>query len=540
MSLKKGHTAVLTRIFNSASTLVYEGVTRFSYVYSEKADDASFITIETNNIALVDDQNLQEGKKLIVVWGYIGGFLQKRIVYVFDLKTEFTASGIRIEVQCYCKAAFMKLNSSKFIMDAETVDELGEQMAEAYGLDYKTQNLKPDEENDADENAFYEVNTGGVTEAKEDFTKTNPQITVARDKTSAVLNYAFKKYPEGIPQANRTDKKTLEDTAANEPTDNIFFDTRDDDLILKKRNFLQQPYKAYTYKAEPGYLLSFVPATKNADNKKFGVANTVSGWLEEDKEYVQGEVTRSKSGAGVLGDIIELSLEEQVKKNIENGEGNPLDRGLTVDGLGKFETVGVDEEGKPIKKLVIQEKMDSTTTIAMWHKQGTVPSKLVVSDKKLFNSAALDVTGRIETKGIVVFNAKEYLPTVETTPKDIAGSGLNRQSDKEMDLNENQAEVVGDPTLITGKVITILGVGKRYSGNYYISQAIHEITPEGGYICYLKLYRTGHGKIGNEEPNKIDAAQRGLIKNAKVANPTDGTTQLISIPIRNDSDFIDP
>src|SRR5690606_40785037 len=69
-----------------------------------------------------------------------------------------------------------------------------------------------------------------------------------------------------------------------------------------------------------------------------------------------------------------------------------------------------------------------------------------------------------------------------------------RQSEKELDLNESQCEIVGDPTLIVGKVITIMGVGRRFSGNYYIFHVQHEIVPETGYKCYLRLYRTGHGK----------------------------------------------
>jgi hypothetical protein len=538
MSIGRGHAAPLVRIFNSEQSLVYEGVTRFSYVFSEKADDASFISIETNDVNLVDHPDLQDGKQLIVVWGYIGAFeYQKRILYIWDLKTSFNDQGVRIEIECYCKAAFMKLNSSKDVFTSETVDELGQEMADAYGLDYETRGVKTDEK--PSESQFNVIHTGGKTEAQLDFTRTNPGATIARDNTAVPREHVFKKYAEGIPQANKTDKKLLDDYAALEPTDNMFFDTRDDKLILTRRNFLQIPYKAYTWKAEPGHLLAFTPASKNVENKKFGVANSVSGWLDEDKEYIQGEVNRSHSGAGVLGDIIEMSLEERVKKKVEEGIYNPLDRPASVDGLAQLETKGVDDQGNPITRVVIKEKIDSTqAVVALWHKQGTQPSRLVFNQRKQpFYSAAIDNTGRIETRGVSIFEPKEYLPLVENKPAEIAGAGINRQSEKELDLNEHQAEILGDPTLIVGKVITIIGVGKRYSGNYYIFHCNHEISPEKGYVCYLKLYRTGTGKLGKEEANKIDASELGLLKNLRVANPNDGTPKLIDIPIKNDSDF---
>lgn len=524
----------IVKIFDQDQNLVIEGVTRFTYVFSERADDASYITIETNDKDLPDHPSMQEGKQLIVVWGYLGAKeFQKRIIYIWDLKVVFNDAGIRVEIVAYCKAAYLKLNSSKDVFNNITIKELGQKYADAYGLNLLTEGIDPAEEIQLPPEYYENVEFGGQTQTKLDLRSANSSYTIARDKTAAPSKVLLKKI-KTIPQANNSDKKTLEQAASLEPVDNIFFDTRDDDLILKRRNFNQKPYKSYTYKADPGHLLSFTPATKSSENKKNAVANTVNGWIEEDKEYLQAEITRSQSGAGMLGDLVPQSLEEQVRRKLEE-EGrlaSPLDGSVGVDGFASFKFEGVDLNGQPIRKLTIPALIDTTQTqVAMWHKRGVVDDKLVFKGKGSFISAAKDVTGRINTKGLVVFEPKEYLPTVETTPKNVAGVGINRQSAKEIDLNESTAEFLGDPTFVISKVITINGVSKRYSGNYYVFKAAHEITPEGGYKIYASLYRTGPTELGDEVPNKINGSRLGIIKNTQTITPGDGAEQYKALPV---------
>lgn len=540
-AIDTGQAAVLVRVFNSTGDLVIDGVTRFSYVFSERVDDASFITIETDNKDLVDHTDLQETKQLQLVWGYMGDTIfQKRIVYIWDIKVDYNEQNIRIELECYCKAAFMRLNSSKDLYQVADVDELAQQMSKAYGLDYSTENVKPEEEKkpiDYYENQQLGGKTPNVTDLKAAIT------LMARDKTSYIINIPLKKHDDGIAQANRSDRKTLDETVAMEPVDNLFVDSRDDMLILKRRDFKQKPYKVFTWRGEPGNVLSFTPAAKNADNHKEAIANTVNGWIDEDKEYLQGQITRSSSGAGVLGDVIELSLEEKVfntaSKIVKDREGNSLDRPLAVDGLAQKQFDGKDANGNPIYRFKITEVLDSTKNImVMWHKRGVQPSKLVLDPHHSFYSSAIDNTGRIETKGVTLLEPKEYLPTVESTPQNVAGAGVNRQSDKELDLRETNLRIIGDVTMTSGKVITIKGVGLRHTGNYYVYHVQHETTPEGGYQCYCKLYRTGNTLLGDEPDQFQDASLMGLQKNMQIPDQRDGTQQLVQIPIEYDSEAL--
>lgn len=528
--MKHGYGAPFVRVFNEKEDLIIDGVTRFKYVHSEKVDDASFITIETDNLDLVDHPDLQEKKKIHVLWGYLGGDNQKRILYLWDVKCNFDEQGIRIELECYCKAAYMKLNSSKDVYNNATMEDVGREMADAYGLNFKTENIDPaNEEKPSD---YYALTIGGKTTSKVDL-EDRGRITTARDNTAFVQKYIFKRYDEGIPQANRNDQKLLQDIAKTEPVDNIMFETRDDDLIIKRRNFLQRPYKAYQFRAEPGTLLAFNPGTKNSTKKKSGISNTVAGWIEEEKAYMQGQVDRSQSGAGVLGDLVELSLEQSIKDRVQKDLYNPLDRPLSVDGLSQEQMVSKDENGNPVTRQVFTEKLDSTKAAFVWFKkQGTQPSRLVLDHKHAFISSALDVTGRIETRGTVVVDPKEYIPTVENKVQNMAGVGVNRQSNAELELIESDAKIVGDPGLISGKVITITGVGKRFSGNYYICAVEHEITKDNGYLCYPRMYKNASNKLKvNDDVTKVEAEYIGMVKNLTTANPTEGTSKMVTIPI---------
>jgi len=48
----------------------------------------------------------------------------------------------------------------------------------------------------------------------------------------------------------------------------------------------------------------------------------------------------------------------------------------------------------------------------------------------------------------------------------------------------------GKPDIVAGKVITITGIGSRFSGQYYVTSAIHRVTPARGYRTEFSVRRT--------------------------------------------------
>lgn len=531
MGMEQGYGAPVVRIFSEDGKEVFERVTNFSYMHTEKVEDASRFTIETPDESIVDNPYLQEGKAVKVVFGYMGGTsFRAHKLYIWDISPSFSESGVRLEIIGYCKAAYMKLNSSKDVHNDTSLDELLENMAESYGIGTKKENL----DGQTQEDSLY--NSIEVGEKRQNiFDLDNNQVLHARDNTAMVKKYVFKKLGT-VPQANRSDAKLLEQLTDQEPVDGLVLEGRDDDLIIKRRNLFQKPFKSYKWKAEPGYLLEFSPALKNSNKQKEATSNTVAGWDEELGEYFQGNVSHSQSGAGLLGDVVQLTTEEKTIKDLENGIQNPLDQSKTVDGLATMEYDGVDENGKPQYKLKAAVKLDSTQKFfAHITKAGTRPSTLDLDTYQM--SSAIDRAGRITTRGFIPVDPKEYLPVLADNAKDAAGQGVNRQSKKEMELQEGNATIIGDPEMRSGKIISILGVGKKYSGNYYVISCEHEITPVNGYRCRLVIAKNAKNRLGLDEAdyNTVDGDDIGANKNKVIGLPNDGTSDLFEVPLKSDT-----
>lgn len=525
MSLANGYETPVARVFNAAGTEVFERVTSFSYLHSELVDDSSRIVIETKDVSLLDHPDLQEGKILKLVFGYLGSkYTRAHFVWIWDTQPSFTPEGIRLEIVAYCKAAYMKLNSSKDVFNDSTLEDVAENIAAANGLKLEKENVS---------GGMEIAKTGAPTNSVLNVNKKDAFITAARDNTSYVLEYPFKKY-EAIPQKNSSDAKLLDELAKNEPIDNFLVEGRDDRLIIKRRNLRQKPFKSYTYLAEPGYLLDFTPAIRNTTSRKNSVSSSVSGWDEEAGEFFQSSVGASQSNAAVLGDEVEVTPEDQIMAGVRsNFPNNPFDQTRTVDGLFRenFEAVGENGE-KTYKKVTVAELDSTKQTYALIQKKGTRNAILDFTKHKY--SAAMDATGRIDTKALVPVNAKEYISLVDSKPTDAAGAGVNRQSAKAIEINESSAKVLGDPELQSGKIISIMNVGKKHSGNYYVVAVEHMITPNSGYVCQLKIFKNGKNKVSKDDQTKIDASELGLNKNKEVALPFDGTSELAKIPVRKD------
>lgn len=527
-----GYGSIFIRIFNTEGTLVFDKATRLTYKHSDKAEDYSTVIIETEDVSIVDHPDLQEDKAIIVTWGYLDGAKRSHKVYIFDTKPTFGGQGVRLELQCYCKLAYLRLGSQNSVYQDTSLDELTRQVAESMGMEYEEQGLsQPTPESAAPTiKPTGEAITFGGQEQTTLNLNTNA-ITLARDNTANV-RYGFIKHSD-ITQGNDSEAKMLDKLADREPTDNLVIDGHDDALIIRKRDFYQTSYKSFKYRAEPGHLLEFTPASNNTSNKKGAVANVVQGWDAEGKEFVEGLIDSTHSASAVLGDSVEMATQSILRQNLQRDLENPVGQPIVVGAFFENQYEGLDENGNPFYRKVAVEKLDSTKS--NWvHvvKRGVRPG--IIDFKKGYVHPGMDATARIEHSGFLRVSPQEIVQAEAEVKKNMAGEGRNRQSKKQAEIIQANATVLGDPELESAKVITILGVGNKYSGNYYISCVTHEVNPEGGYTCYLDLLRNGWNNTGNESRNKIDARALGLDKNVIPAIPADGTQELLTIPIQKD------
>ena len=56
--------------------------------------------------------------------------------------------------------------------------------------------------------------------------------------------------------------------------------------------------------------------------------------------------------------------------------------------------------------------------------------------------------------------------------------------------------IIGDPAMLAKSVVEVRGLGKRLSGNYYVSSVTHKGGGKSAYECELEMRRDGHSEKG--------------------------------------------
>lgn len=114
-----GWNSPIVEIFNGYNKLLKypdgrplgRDVSRFTYTYDENGDDTCRIVLQVDDPSILDHPALRPDVLLYVRWGYSGienGMSPKRLVAVRDTDTQYTTNGIRHELICTDKCAYLK------------------------------------------------------------------------------------------------------------------------------------------------------------------------------------------------------------------------------------------------------------------------------------------------------------------------------------------------------------------------------------------------------------------------------------------------
>lgn len=69
---------------------------------------------------------------------------------------------------------------------------------------------------------------------------------------------------------------------------------------------------------------------------------------------------------------------------------------------------------------------------------------------------------------------------------------------KEFELITATGSCVGDPELKAKRLIQIAGVGRKFSGTYYLTRVTHRLD-DGGYLCEFEAKRNAISKVAVED-----------------------------------------
>jgi hypothetical protein len=514
--------SVELQVFNAAGEPLNLQVSSIKYTYDESLKDTSKVVIQGDTDSIVDNIYIQEDRAIFISWGYIGiaTSYTKRKVYIIDSDCDFNSEGVTLTLSCLPKAAYLKHNSKKTVRNDATLPDVISDMASVYGLDF---------ENSIDQdNGLTVVKTGfskpGEYTYDRYYNSQDPNdprngellirgITSASDSARVRLDYVWKSY-SALPQANKSDAQLLEEMRGSEPLDNLVMSGRDDSITLKTRDFNQAPIRAYVWYGGDGELLEVRTGINNRFNRSESTLNTVEGWNAESKTHITGDIKSSLSSETMLADNLPLAIEDILQSDEPSYPGN-------VQYYGLFEEYEQsDDEGNTQSSFIRNEELNGERKFVFRERKGTVPG-VFNKDGYLLEQ---DVVSRIGLNGIIPVRFGKSRLSIEDNPRDTAGYGINKSTDKSLELNKSKAKVIGSPELHEGKIIDIQGIGKKYSGKWYILKAEHSVNDQG-WLVDMDITKNARGSV--DEDLDSMASYEELNREINEAELEDGNYQSI-------------
>ncbi len=452
--MKDGLASAYVRVLTSKGE-VSVNVVNFAYKYSQEEDDTCQLAIEASDdlgpdgVNLPDRAEFQEGCLLTVTWGLIGENNEKtRKVVIRNIKVFYGPGKVALELFCTNRASLLRSTSSKTIHNG-TVADIAQKVTDNVGIN----------------TYFVTVDDAGLQ---------------TRSTTGTPGTHPLRIYPT-LPQADKSDHGIIDFAAQNDPNGPLEVVGRDNDLYIQKRNLNQKPIRSYTYGGPDGELISFVPEIKGLSRNKGSLNVNVAGMDPTTKTVFNSDFNNNNNKEAKLGSLVNIPSFLQK---------SPLLPNLVNANL-------------PTTKIDKGTKIQNTDTLPANANDPVSPYFVTVTDAgaPMHNSEGQ----RTQQKYGPVIDYNENIQTTEPTLNDATGVGANLQADKALQQNPAEAEVVGDPNLESGKVITILNVSKKFSGNYYIIACEHVLEGTSYYKVVMKLHKNALGITGVDSPLKTPA-----------------------------------
>lgn len=505
--------AVMVRVYYKDSELEYN-IERFEYVYSETEPDSCNITFNLLSSEVVDKPEFQEESELVVNWGYLEGKTKIRKVYVDNPKWSFSKSGRKLILECKDKSTTMKQTRSKKIHENVSLPDLAKTYAEKHAT-----------------NAYME-------QVDEVSGETN-LIDLRDGDWKSKSNEEFKTY-EYYPQSNKTDFHVLEEEGRKETNGEWVPVTRDDSIILRKRNFAKKPLRSYILAQEDGELLSFDPETKNTNKLGSAVASIFSAWDAQQKTYLQGIKDMINNNSYMLAEYIKKSgflpnyspadaglinqypnYKLKKKKGEEAIENQSNDLLMSKKKLEEAKKKGdgkaVAEEEAYLKKIAF-ERPRTRSTFGRRDQFGNAVDNTAVTINYMEGVTGEELLEANEKAQLGVLNVN-HDETADNL-KDAGGPATNNMGRSNLKRNPASALLWGNTDIEDGQILGFYGVGKKYSGNYYCSRSVHTIEDASGYTTSVEISREGHNIKANSNEKAIKESKKLINKEIGIDKDT--------------------
>lgn len=533
-------------------------ITKFVYHSKEEEDEECTIEFYLPDVKMLDLEYFRQDNILFTQWGYITPYNTVikspiRKIAVRDIETQYDLQGIKLTLSCTDVSSYLKsianrkvakyskvdpgdaeaLRLSKLVLDSgfelAEIQARGEFAVSEYEGDLITytgkdgRSFQTSMRYDKNGKIVYDAPPRPVASKKDYYYKKEPGNGIqnrAASKITKTKNTIFEKHLKNTLDLTRYQQSVMDKAKADEGK--IIVDGTDDIITIKRRDFSQPIWRSYTYMSEPGIIKSFKPRTLTRLEKKDISATTSVNPYSKRIENT---------------DLISVDPKDLDKYAQASSEGKITADTKDGDIIAKMNARSLAPSDKVIKED-IRTRLNNTnlrdfdpmryssglnTNSTSWSYEATAMSSL--PDSKGVTSYR-PVTVRMTLPGSVSIN-HPYWNLAKQQELDMLNSKYGAASPKltgytiEKTIRKYEAtlEVLGDPSIVKGKIISLNGFSKKDSGKYYILKVRHEISPGSEYVTKMDLM---------QNPTTVGIKAKKEVVNLKV-DKSNETKEMIEV-----------
>lgn len=493
-------------------------ITKFVYHSKEEEDEECTIEFYIPEVGMLDLDYFNQDRVLFVQWGYITPYSTAikspiRKIAIRDIETQYDSNGIKVTLTCTDITSYLKSIANRKIAKYSKVDPHDSEL-----LRLKTRELQTRidliEASAKGNFSVSEITNLNITHTGKDGRTYQAQLSYGKDGKPIYEPYVkgsdreyYKKPDSSYNNRARSKIDKTKNSRAEEAIKahldtlryeesikdkakadegKIIVDGTDDIITIKRRDFNQPIWRSFTYMSEPGIIKSFKPRTLTRLEKK-DISATTS--VNPYKKRVENT------------DLLSIDSKD-LEKYIEGNSNGQLSTD-TGDIIGKLNRKSLEIK-EPTLKAYYKDMWESsdvskydpmTFSSRVPADSWSYDTPLISTEINEYGVPSLKpVEGRITIPTSKMFPSpywndfKKY--SIETlksrygaaTPK-LTGYTIEKTIRK----YEAVLEVLGDPSIVKGKVISLNGFSKKDSGKYYILKVRHEITVGSEYVTKIDL-----------------------------------------------------
>lgn len=496
------------------NTPITKYVESFEYEYAEEEDDTCDIKLKLPNVNSLDLPYFQQDVVLHVQWGFMlnnGKVIKSpvRKVAIRDLTTAYTTGGIDLTLECTDLVSYMKGFRSK------TVRSDSRALKVSRAVDKSEDNFMDwlKEVNDGRYTATYTKGkdvvrldlNGRMQNAQQDPRTGTYKIAIdnARVQKDFMPNLKVGKIIKGksktITQAIE-DQLKLQADIENGGGGKPIMDTTDNNIHIKHRNFDQPIFKTYIWAKGNGEVIKFDSNTSTRATKEDSATSTgVDPFRKEVKTTTVETADTSKN------DYKKIQEADFSKLDFSNGNN--------------ARTALLDKPYKPTDET-LNSWLEDARNVFKYNienplNQKELPDLRYVINKEFVNDPVMGTKTSpifVKVPSRQILNSPDFIALNSQVSKDIRAQYRKAASiggtiiDKIQRKYEGTIEVIGDPSLIKGKIINITGLSRLDNGKWYITRCRHTIKMAEGYMVSMDVMK---------KPKTVTLSSKSMATNPK-------------------------